>query len=113
VNRALEIVSRIEKLGGWLAVDADGAIRFRLPKDNPESKALLQAARAEKQNLLAYLRMKHTREQGLGTGELAFCGSPDCAGCYDLGDGTKIHPPRCGENFLRWRAWLEGKGPRQ
>jgi len=41
------------------------------------------------------------------------CGSPYCGGCYDVGDGRKIHPPKCGESFLRWRAWLEGKGPRQ
>jgi hypothetical protein len=45
--------------------------------------------------------------------ELAPCGSPHCAGCYDVGDGRKIHPPRCGEAFLRWRAWMEGKGPIQ
>jgi len=44
---------------------------------------------------------------------LAACGSPHCAGCYEVGDGRKIHPPKCGADFLRWRAWLEGKGPRQ
>lgn len=44
---------------------------------------------------------------------IAACGSPDCAGCYDVGDARKIHPPKCGEDFLRWRAWLAGKGPRQ
>ena len=27
----------------------------------------------------------------------ALCGSPDCAGCYDIGEGRKIHPPRVGE----------------
>lgn len=42
--------------------------------------------------------------------EKAACGSPQCAGCYDVGEGRKIHPPRCGEAFLRWRAWMEGKG---
>jgi hypothetical protein len=26
--------------------------------------------------------------------DLAACGSPGCAGCYDVGDGVKIHPPR-------------------
>jgi hypothetical protein len=39
VKRALEIVSRIEQLGGCLAVDPDGTIRFRLPKDNPEANS--------------------------------------------------------------------------
>jgi hypothetical protein len=30
---------------------------------------------------------------------LAPCGSPDCAGCYDVGDGRRIHPPKCGEEY--------------
>ena len=34
----------------------------------------------------------------------ARCGSSDCAGCYDVGDGRRIHPPKCGEKY---RAWLE------
>jgi hypothetical protein len=44
---------------------------------------------------------------------LAACRSPHCAGCYDVGEGRKIHPPKCGADFFRWRAWLEGKGPKQ
>jgi len=43
---------------------------------------------------------------------LAACGSPHCAGCYEVDGGRRIHPPKCGEYFLRWRAWLEGKGLR-
>ena len=113
MNRALEIVTRIEKLGGCLAVDPDGTIRFRLPKDSPEAKTLLEVARAEKESILAYLRGNHSSEKTPSMGELAPCGSPHCAGCYDVGDGRKIHPPRCGEAFLRWRAWMEGKGPTQ
>lgn len=113
MNRALEIVSRIEKLGGCLAVDADGTIRFRLPRNNPEAKTLLEVARIEKESILAYLRANHSSEQTPGTRDLGPCGSPHCAGCYDVGDGRKIHPPKCGTDFLRWRAWLEGKGPRQ
>lgn len=35
-----------------------------------------------------------------GAAAVAPCGSPDCAGCYDVGDGRKIHPPRCGEEWL-------------
>ena len=113
MNRVLEIVSRIEKLGGCLAVDADGTIRFRLPKDNPEAKTLVELARADKESILAYLRGNHPSEQTEGMDQLAPCGSAQCAGCYDVGDGRKIHPPKCGTGFLRWRAWLEGKGPRQ
>ena len=29
------------------------------------------------------------------------CGSPHCAGCYDIGEGRKIHPPKIGES---WRS---------
>lgn len=32
------------------------------------------------------------------------CGSPHCAGCYEVGDGKMIHPLKCGEEY---RAWLE------
>ena len=31
--------------------------------------------------------------------ELAACGSSGCAGCYDVGDGVQIHPPKCGEEY--------------
>jgi hypothetical protein len=58
VNRAPEVVSRIEELGGYLELAADGGIRYRVPKDNPEAQALLEAVKAEKQNLLAYLRAR-------------------------------------------------------
>jgi hypothetical protein len=52
-------------------------------------------------------------QSAYNSNELAPCGSPDCGGCYEVGDGRKIHPPKCGQDFLRWRAWLEGKGSRQ
>lgn len=26
--------------------------------------------------------------------DLAPCGDPNCAGCYDVGEGVRIHPPR-------------------
>jgi hypothetical protein len=32
---------------------------------------------------------------------LARCGSPGCAGCYDLGDGRRIHPPKCGQGWTQ------------
>ena len=38
------------------------------------------------------------------------CGSPQCAGCYDVGEGRKIHPPKCGEDYLAWLERWEAKG---
>jgi hypothetical protein len=42
--------------------------------------------------------------------ELAACGSPDCAGCYDVGDGRKIHPPKIGGDFRQWVERWKPKG---
>jgi hypothetical protein len=116
MNRALEIVSRVEELGGSLALDGEGGLRYRIPKHNPESPALVEAIRAERQNLLAFLRM---RRDGNGQWSLAekeksaFCGSPHCAGCYDVGEGRKIHPPKIGEAYKKWLEDWEPKGSRQ
>jgi len=110
VSRALEIISRIEELGGHLAVETDGTIRFRLPKDHPEAQSLLNAARADKESILAYLQAPRFQEQNLGGKKLSPCGSASCAGCYDVGDGRKVHPPKCGEDYRVWLARWEAKG---
>lgn len=31
---------------------------------------------------------------------IAPCGSVHCAGCYDVGDGRKIHPPTVDPKYL-------------
>jgi hypothetical protein len=41
--------------------------------------------------------------------QLAACGSSHCAGCYDVGDGRKIHPPK---PSAEWLDWLEKWKPR-
>lgn len=46
----------------------------------------------------------HLQREGV-----ASCESPHCAGCYDVGDGRNIHPPKCGEEY---RKWLERWQPR-
>ena len=96
-----ELIASVQGLGGELALHGE-RIRYRLPH-TPDAPRLVEELRAHRQEIVAALR---EREKG----ERASCGSPNCAGCYDIGDGKKIHPPRCGEGFLRWRAWLEGKG---
>jgi hypothetical protein len=32
------------------------------------------------------------------------CGSPDCAGCYEVALGRRIHPPKSSEEWLDWLA---------
>jgi hypothetical protein len=33
----------------------------------------------------------------------AACGSRHCAGCYEVGPGVRIHPPKSSED---WKEWL-------
>jgi hypothetical protein len=54
----------------------------------------LKPRRALDDTLLARIReAKPAILEALRTG-LAACGMPQCAGCYDVGDGKRIHPPR-------------------
>jgi hypothetical protein len=41
------------------------------------------------------------------------CGSPSCAGCYEVGDGKKIHPPKCGQGYSDWLKRWEPRGRKQ
>jgi hypothetical protein len=43
-------------------------------------------------------------------GELAGCGSPNCAGCYEVERGVRIHPPKCSEDYRTWLERWEAKG---
>lgn len=51
--------------------------------------------------------------QHLEIQDLATCGSPDCAGCYNVGDGKKIHPPKCGLGYSDWLKRWEPRGRTQ
>jgi hypothetical protein len=37
------------------------------------------------------------------------CGSPHCAGCYEVAPGVRIHPPKCGEDYREWLERWEAK----
>jgi hypothetical protein len=65
VNWAPEVVSRIEELGGYLALEIDGSIRYRVPKGNPEAQALLETIKTQKQNLVSYLRARPVLPPGV------------------------------------------------
>ena len=51
---------------------------------------------------------REVRREGLSP-----CGSAHCAGCYDVGDGKKIHPPKCGEKYRKWQERWQPKGKPQ
>jgi hypothetical protein len=65
-----------------------------------------EAPRFSKKQLENQKRIEVRQGEGLGRNiktqlakapqclELAACGDPLCAGCYDCGEGVRIHPPR-------------------
>jgi hypothetical protein len=99
VSMAQELIASVHDIGGEIDLRGE-RIHFRLPR-TPDAPRLVEQLRTHREEVIAALRER---------AGMAPCGSPHCAGCYDVGEGRKIHPPRCGEDFLRWRAWLEGKG---
>ena len=55
-------------------------------------------------------RPDSSRVESDSTAQIASCGSPDCGGCYDVGDGRNIHPPKIGQNYRRWLERWTPKG---
>jgi hypothetical protein len=85
----LEILESLRSLG--VTVQAAGPDRLRLEPASKIPSEMIPSIREAKPEILEALR----------TG-LAACGSPQCAGCYDTGDGRKIHQPKIGEGYQKW-----------
>jgi hypothetical protein len=43
----------------------------------------------------------------------ASCGMLHCAGCYEVGEGRKIHPPKIGVDYLKWLECWKPRGKMQ
>jgi hypothetical protein len=96
---AAEILTELHRRGVTLTVEGD--------------TLCLKPRRALDDTLLARIReVKPAILEALRTG-LATCGSPHCAGCYDVGYGRKIHPPRCGEEYRKLLEHWQPKGKPQ
>jgi len=90
LSQAAEILTELQRRGVIVAVEGDTlCLKPKRALDN----ALLARIREAKPAILETLR-----------GGLAACSLTHCAGCYDVGDGRKIHPPKCGGHY---RTWLE------
>jgi len=77
------------------ALAAIGAAQQTVPEHSPVVNELRAVASAKRRPV----------------GEnLAPCSSPTCAGCYDVGDGRKIHPPKLGEDYREWLLKWDAKG---
>jgi hypothetical protein len=95
-----QLLESLRNLG--VAVWVVGPDRLRFEPASKIPPEMVPRIREQKPAILEALRNRLAE-----TGPV--CGSPHCAGCYDVGDGQKIHPPKCGEGY---RAWLERWQPK-
>lgn len=84
----------------YLEIALRAATIAALPDGEKTSDSNLPGVLAEEPRPFARSMTKKTRP-GQSERKMA-CGSPSCAGCYYVGDGKKIHPPRCGEEYRKW-----------
>jgi hypothetical protein len=92
-----EIIRQIEQAGGRLALTDAGRIRYQFPAGFPEPEAALAALRSNRAEVVRLLRERESLT-------LAPCGSPECAGCYEVKPGVRLHPPKVSRE---WKNWLE------
>ena|SRR2546429_7890877 len=108
---AAELIREIQKIGGKLSVAGD-KLHYRFP--HGDSERFLEQLAAHKQELLVILKAQRGRTASPPQLDgLAACGDPACNGCYSVGDGRKIHPPRTGEKYLDWLKRWEPEGKAQ
>lgn len=99
MSQAAEILTELQRRRVIVAVEGD--------------TLCLKPRRALDDTLLARIReAKPAILEALRTG-LAACCSAHCAGCYDVGDGRKIHPPKCGDVSRKWLERWQPKGKPQ
>lgn len=95
MNAVAEILAELSRRG--VTVRAEGGTLRVKPR------------RVLDDNLLALIREHKPEILKLVSNGIAPCGSPYCAGCYDIGDGLKIHPPKAS---AEWEAWLRKWEPK-
>ena len=99
MSQAVEILTELHRRGVIVAVEGDTlCLKPRRALDD----TLLARVREAKPAILEALRT-----------DLVACGSPHCAGCYDVGDGRKIHPPKCCKENRKWLERWQPKGKPQ
>lgn len=104
-EEAAEILAELERRGVFVAADGDSL--FLRPKRALDD-TLLARVRELKPVILEALRNRPAASTPEPV-DLAPCGSPHCAGCYGVGGGRKVHPPKSSE---KWLVWLERWKPK-
>jgi hypothetical protein len=132
--KAEMLVATLEQAGVRLRVEGE-RLKLEAPADRVPSQETIAGLRENKAAVLEYLRERsqpretqfssfpnplarktekldyQRRANGpVSSNGLAPCGSLHCAGCYEVGHGKKIHPPKCGEGYRKWLEAWEAKG---
>lgn len=135
--KAKMLVATLEQQGVRLRVEGE-RLELEAPADRVPSRETITGLRENKAAVLDYLRERnqpraiqfsslpdpmarkteklgrqHDGASALAANRTALCGWADCAGCYDIGDGRRIHPPKCGEDYLQWLERWDAKGKLQ
>ena len=106
MSAPVEILTELQRRGVSIAAEGD---TLCLKPKRVLDEALLARIREAKPEILEALRSRFLHTAGSG----AICGSTECAGCYNVGDDRKIHPPKCSENYRKWLERWQPKGKPQ
>ncbi len=100
------IVKSLEAVGVRFRIDGE-KVKAKLPEPSPPGVLeALETLRARRSEVIALLRERPNQS-------LAPCGSPRCAGCYEVEPGRRIHPPKASRDWLTWLEQWQPKGPSQ
>lgn len=100
MSPAVEILSELAARGVTVRAVGDA---LKLKPAVALNTALLERVKAYKAEILTALR------RAQGQSPLPPCGSPDRGGCYDIGEGRRIHPPKVSPEWLEWLARWQPK----
>ncbi len=92
------LIAEIERRGIRLELSPDGE-KVKAFGRGEKPTELLESLKAHKPQVVEYLREKSC---------VALCGSPKCAGCYEVKPGVRLHPPKVSRE---WKNWLEKQQP--
>ena len=129
------LVAALEQKGARLTVEGE-KLTLQVPADKVPGPETIAQLRENKIAVLKYLRGRsqnpaiqfvslpdpipqQTDKLGRGPNATvpshartpaAACGSPNCAGCYEVVPGVRLHPPKCGAKYRKWRERWEAMG---
>ncbi len=98
-----EVVESLEARGIRFRVEGDKVKAVVPDPAPPDIIEAIESLRPHREEVRAVLESKSR----------AACVAPDCAGCYEIEPGRRIHPPKASHDWLAWLEQWQPKGPNQ